>query len=1351
MRFLSWLYCLIVLGLLVWLGQLVMRGASTDPRALLDDAVRHSGGPELDIRRALSELEQALTAAENVHDDALVEQVLVARAKLLTSTGGLTQARSDLERVLTYYRPRSPAIEAALAEIVLKTGDVEDALARSDAILARDAAQPQAWGVKARALLAIAQGHIDQASRQTGMALAEEGYAKGQALMRQIAALERTDPNRSRLIQQLLDRLPGGARDGTGALLERLDLASDTLSQVPHAIAQSFHGVMDRELVLSYLSLLDDAGREDQAIDFAFAARGLPNVRDWPAFLTHLMHLLLDHGRAELAIELIGPEFGRLAAPDVEFYLAWCNALYSAQRWKGLGPVSNLVRVSGQPEHRAAADFFLGIAQTRQQLYDEAAVTLTRYVKRPSSQPVPGALAIAWQAIGEGYRTRGRFDEERATLIERVRLAPERYDGAGEAWERLSQLWLEARPPNRGAGFEALSHALRLLPARRAELEPRWRELGEQILISNRIDLAAERERLDRSNAALPSSTTNGYHILRHAELLYEGGNSSGAALACLKVLELYPDLLPAIDLYIDASLATGELETAARWLGRHVELAGLDTPTLARMTALPRERLGPEWTLELVRLDPAHTGRRAAADLLREQGRAVEALSYLQLIRGDELDHDGCLLAASLAHELGRTDEAYELLSRLPPELEVLSRALPLALSLGADARDARHLSIWMQMLDQKVEVDANELVTCADRMLLCGLPTSAVELCTLLDARPRWRSAGLFARLAQASLLAGDAEGALDHIERIAAYDSSGSAEIGRLVLAVEARAWNTLPTRIDELSATSFKPDRLCRAALLALSEQQLEARQMIAQGRADEAGEPLWMLLDAAAAALSGQPLQDAELGLDAQGVLYFGVGANRQPTRDPRALLVRLVAFASPDWRAWAVADLQRVEPASPGGMWPNFVAARGYMLLERPEETERLTKTGVKALPTFQPAWNLLEEAIAAQVKRPDHPKLVQLYESRRQALGFSPADRASELLMQARAHERKDHLQAALQAVEAALAIEPDRASALRTRAQLMRRRGEWRAAIDDFHRSLADAPPVSDSHPVAEFLELLDEAALAAPAIAASGAIEREVEFLAKRFELDPLVALRRARMVLPLAKLGEHSARALALDRLAEFRHRTGERALDELRPGSSRAWVTFLSSFDGDRARAFVAAELALQPGSIDLWRMLGHTAAEVGDLDEAIAAFETAQLMLPDGASARRLAELYGDRGDDIAVVRKAVVDAGMFERVKQSDPRLLWTLARALVRGKSADLNEGLGLLSQLWSARQPATEPEAVGRVGATFGIALCRRNQPEDRLRARDVLLEAAPTIADPTRKRMVEALARLAPLFQ
>mgnify|MGYP001606389914 CR=1 FL=1 len=171
-----------------------------------------------------------------------------------------------------------------------------------------------------------------------------------------------------------------------------------------------------------------------------------------------------------------------------------------------------------------------------------------------------------------------------------------------------------------------------------------------------------------------------------------------------------------------------------------------------------------------------------------------------------------------------------------------------------------------------------------------------------------------------------------------------------------------------------------------------------------------------------------------------------------------------------------------------------------------------------------------------------------------------------------------------------------------------------------------------------------------------------------------------------------------------------------------------------------------AELTLSPASVELWRKLAEVAQQIGKFDEAIEAAQTASRMLPDPDTARLLARLYSQRGDDIERVRAQVAEAARVSGTTPDERPLALALARALVHAERARLPEGLTLLQGLWETRDAELRPEEFVEIGSLYGLALCRRAEPADRITASNVLKEVAPLVTDPLRRSVLVAMASM-----
>jgi tetratricopeptide (TPR) repeat protein len=1347
MKPLTALYAALALALCLWLGFQWKQAIDAEPRTLLDEARRSMSGPDLDYRAALLGLGLALEAAEKEQDLALIEEVLTTRAELLRRTGGYLQARADLERVLTHLRPGSLSVEAQLAAIDLDAGAVEAALQRASAVLGKDRTQADAWGVRALALLRLAEARLEAARERAGMSSKASGDQPTDALLRRIAVLAPNDPARARRAEEFLALFPSAERDAARDALEELDDASALFAQVPEAIAESLRGSVRRDAMEAYVRLLADAGRKDLAADLGLCLVRTPWLSSYWPFQRDLMRALVDAGRAEAAMEVVPPDLGRRTAPDATFFGTWADAMYNAGRWRELVPISNHLRQWGEPDQRVSAWLYLGLAHAKLGNRDEALDALKRYVTRPPVEPFPGALALAWRTLAELYGSAADETAELAALRKSIAASNDLTAGVGDAWARLSELSWRQPGESRVLSVDDAAHALRLAPARRAQLEALWREHGELVASNSRFDIAAEARSLVERGLTIPEGRRTSYELVRMAELCLES-EAPGVALALARrVLTSFPGLMPALEVAADAYARSGAPLEAVDALRELLERSGPDEAVLARILELGEDALDGDRRADLVRLDPEGLGRRWAAEDLRDRGEVGEAVAGLQRVAPARLGDEGNLLLAQMLYDQGQYERAQTQLSRLSADADLLARALPLALHIGIAKRDDAHVSNLMRLLDAKVKVDGDALLDCVDHMLSLGNVAGARELVTRMQERGKLRTGALFVREAQVAMLLGELDTAAEALERALAYDESGAPELGLLLLHVERREWSALPRAVVELSQSGFSPTSMQYCAAAALGERVAEARAAATAADVLEDERMLWELLGAALSALGSESSLASESVAQLVRTEGFGVSAAGTIERDPRRLLSRLLALGHPSWTSWAIADLSRGTPPQPGTVWPSYLATQGLAWLGDTRTAESRARAIVEGWPSFAGGWDLLESVLQRELRRPDHPRLLRLVEERRAALGEPSRPTADLAIAEARLAEQRGDLDAALAAAESAVQLDPESAPAQRRLAQVLRKRGEWAAALAAFHAGMERARGgESDNVPVKEFLALCEEARVAS-AGALDRAVKLEVDFLAARFPTDPLTTLAQARAALREAADDPRGARARVDSLLADLRRRAEGTPLEHLRAGSAIEWAEFYAQLDPEGACELLEEELRFTPASVELWRALAQACERVGWLDRAAQAAETAVRMLPDAASARMLAVLSARRGDSLDTVQRHVDDARRVSGAAAEDRALTLAVARALMQGNSAKLAEAITLLERLWKERSASARPAELGEIGTWLALALCRRYDIADRARAAAIIDEARRHVVDPTQRNVLVALSGVA----
>ena len=1347
MRPLTAIYAALALVLCLWLGYQWKQAIDAEPRTLLDEARSAMSGPDLDYRAALRSLELALDAAEEEQDSALIEEVLITRAELLRRTGGYRQARADLERVLTHYNPSSLSVEAQLAAVDLDAGETSAALERASRVLSKDRTQPDAWGVRALALVRLAEERLVAARSQAGLTPTAGAGETTDTLLRRIAVLAPDDPARARKIEQLLGLFTADERESAREALDELDEASALFAQVPEAIAESLRGSVRRDAMEAYTRLLGDAGRPDLAADLGLCLVRTPWLSNYWPYQRDLMRSLVAAGRPEAAMEVVPPDLGRRTAPDATFFGAWADTMYHAGRWRELVPIANHLRQWGEPDQRVSAWLYLGIAHARQGRREEAKDALQRYVSRPPVEPFTGALALAWRTLAELHGVAGDEAAELAALRRAIGVSNDLTEGVGDAWARLAELAWRKGGEDRVLAIDDLANALRLAPARRQELESLWRERGELMAVTSRFEIAAETDSLLLRGISIPDGRRTSYELLRMAELALEREQPALALSLSRRTLNAFPGLMPALEVSADAYALVGAPLDSIDALRELLERAGPDEAVLARILELGDGALDGERRADLVRLDPEGLGRRWAAEDLRDRGEVGEAVAGLQRVPSARLGDEGNLLLAQMLYDQGQFERAQVQLARLNADVEVLARALPLALHIGIAKRDPAHVSSLLRLLDAKVKVDGPALLGCVDHMLTLRNVESARELVTRMQERVKLRTGELFVREAQIALLSGDFEAAEEALERAIAYDDSGAPEIGLLLLHVERREWSALPRAVVELSHSGFTPGPMQYCIAAALGERPGEARAAAATATLVEEERWLWDLLGASLSTLGSEsaPLRSevAELVL----VHGFGVASAGTIERDPRRILSRLLALGHPQWTAWAIADLSQVAPPTDGSLWPNYLATHGLAWMSDMRSAEARARALVEAWPSFPGGWDLLESVLQQDLRRPDHPRLLRVVEERRSALG-EPAQPTVELLVaEARLAEQRGDLDAALAAAQGAAALDAGSAPAQRRLAQVLRKRGDWAAALAAFRAGMEIASGgESDSVPVKEFVALCEEARVASAGVL-DRAVKLEIDFLVARFPTDPLPALAQARTALREVADDSRSGRARAYSLLADLRRRSDNVPLEHLRAGSAIEWAELIALFDPEGACDLLEAELADTPAAVDLWRALSLACDRVGRLDRAIDAARTAVRMLPDGASARRLAELAARRGDPLEKVQQLIDDARRVGGAAAEDRSLSFARARALMQGNSARLSEAIELLARLWQERSASARSAELGEIGTLYALALCRRYDLADRAKAAAVIDEARRHVADPTQRNVLVALSGVA----
>ncbi|HUR28163.1 MAG TPA: hypothetical protein VM509_08245 [Planctomycetota bacterium] len=1377
MKVTTWILVTLALIVLCAIGGLMLSGGRADPRDLLESAMRRFNGPEQDTAATLKELELALRSAESDNDGELAADILITRGRVLADAKAYGPARADLERALEHYRPGAVDIEIALVDLDERTGDLQAALARALRITEREPAQLEAWTHAGHILTRMSEERLAELESVCDANLSDADAARALGYARRAAGMDADDPLRVSQLTGLRSLFtPPDQTDSLRCLL-LVDQASAASSRARDALVRSFAGQLDPLAVRAYLDLLSRSGRTQDAVDFGLAVVPQRSINSSPQFMQRIARVLIDAGRPLAAHEAID-RLNRSSQGGQQFLETWSEALYKAQRWRPLLAVASLMHKAGDARGRSIAVFYMGIARSKINQLPGSGKALEIYLATDRIEPFPGALALAWRTLAEDCRAQGQVAKEREALQAAVALEP---DQDGSAWLRLFQILQEGGPDNLGQAEICLTRALCTLPKRTAELMPTWVDIGRKRMRASGTELELLLADQRKTGHVGPAPEAGPFELFRFAEM-HRDAKEPGAAAACARRLLLaYPGFLPALDILGDALRDMSDWDAAAQtWIERFRRDPS-DPFALRRLTRLPPATLTSRQLIELMQLDPENTGRLEVARTLMDEGRAEAALAGLLALPLEPLGDEGVMLASELLIATDKQQDALAMLARLGPQRRASSRAFELRLDAARLAGDEERLLEVVRDPPAGVKLDPAAMIQRVDGMLAHGQVAAARALLTLLDSKTETRTRDVLLRLATIALLDRDAVAVGEALDRAEAFDTRGSVAFGRVLAALESRVYTRLPLDVRALRETPFQPTRAQTAILSILDERQGDARRLIAEGKRQQPKDPHWNLLECALDVLAGKT-PDVSAIVDASGAdetLYLLRGGDRE--RDPRRLFAHLLALDDPDWRLWAVADYARLAPPVVGSLWATYEVGRGLSAAHFAVQAEKTWRGMLRVWPTFEPAWNGLEQVRLERLKRFDHPDMVRLRAERRRAVGSRPGEEAEELLTQAWAQELAGNLGGALDSVRGAVAQDPALTPAWFKLGQIAHRIPHWSEALDALKHAVRATDPAANSPVVEELVAVLREARAAAPADFPGELVRSELADLAARFSEDPSVALAQARAELDQEDISPAVRVARAYERLDRFRlhlddqaaihakepafalearafrpetlfaaaagYEPRRRSLDTLRPGSTGAWKDFYQSLEPARAEAFVRDELSRRPGNLELWRMLGETLIAQDRRAEATQLFELVARMVPDGQTHRALARLYAEAGADHAKVEASIAAAVTLEGRKAPDVDLLYARAKSLT-SSSAHLQEGVQVLESLWQQRD-----SAIGRIkdvdiGQLYGTTLVQRAEPADRLLATSLLQEVSAAITnDRARKNLVDALALLA----
>jgi len=1341
----TWLLLAAALGMLWVLFDVWRESHDRGAASLLKSANWRMSANPPDYPAAVRELDLAIRAAREQGETTVAADALEFRAKLFLERAQPAAARQDLLELLESYRPDDVGLLIRLAFVETSLGEFESALERCERVLALSPQTTHIEIIRGSALFSLGKAEIAQARELLEERLPDAESEAGVALAERIAALDEGDALHPALQHDLTSLFPAGHAASAQQSLEHALAAGRHWAAARRSWTRSLTNEVHQTAAFGLLDLFFRAGRMNPVIDLGQALRSYPKAISTNS-LQHIAIALDTQGRTGGAVRAIEVAVANDQDLPPDFLGRWCELTRRAKLWQRLTMAGWRYRVSGtQAGSQAivsAADCYLGIGYAKVKDQALGQKYLNAYTTSDQPEPFPGALAESFLALAELARAAGDSGGEQLALGQALSLDQ---DLGGDHWLRLSELQL-ASAESAPQIERSFAHALRLLPERSAELRPRWEEQGRLALLSQGRDIELLHRNLRSEGRWFPAREAGSYELYELARMHRKRGEPSGASETCDHLLRRYPRFPPALELLIEIQRGMGRTQRAVDLLLQRVELGGASTQTVQELRELQVDQLESDQVLRLMRSDPRHSGLLALAQSNYERGRGQLALAGLYQAGFEQLGDRGRLLAARSLCELGRWTEAHTLLREVAPSSAWFSEALQLRIRAGLALGQDELVSAAIDALASGAQLKSEWLLPSVTELLARKRNSDARAILFALDRNASSRTSEVVLRLAELDLCLGRVSEARESLLRLEALREDGASELGLLLAALRGRSFPECSALVQRLRETHFTPTPLQEAALLALQERPAEARSRARAGLLAHPTDPAWNLLAACIARLeqsaaSTPPALGETLRAQLAALLgEAGTGVGTGAALDPREILGVLIALESRLYPWWAFVRLDDAAFSS-APLLRMWLQARVLESAERPEFALLLLQRAIAVEPRFAAAYELAEQIESRREGEAGRDAVLALHAQRRAALGPRPGDEVEALVLEARAaSSRGEHAQA-LQLARAARDADPQSTLGRRELARALARTGANAAAAREYELLAERAAEPELVALVPEFLAALGRAAQAEALPAAARVAQ--IEALAVRLPRDPALALALAREDLAGSAASRPIGVGRAFARLERFRLLTAGEPLERLRADSTRAWFDFHLQLDPTRAERFVRDELALDPGLVELWLMLGEALEAQGRPRDALEQYEMLNNMLPDARAVRRAAALLADFGDEHARVSELVLLARRLGNLAGPDFELEFVLARSLVNTTGRPIDEGLDALAQLWERRAAGARFVSPATLGLRYGASLLVRAGAPDRARARTVLAEVLPTLGTAHERALCEAL--------
>ncbi|MCP5023296.1 MAG: hypothetical protein GY930_16190 [bacterium] len=1309
----------------------VLLGTPESPREVCARLEQTTQLPNFDKRNALRSLSRSLNHPTARGDDELTRRLFRLRANIHREMKSFNKARSDVERMQALSSEEDVDLELEAIQLQAETGKTTEALRRVIALAERHPDAPTVPQLRGKLEADNARDWNEQAKELADQCLVRSDAQLAFPIIDSLCAQHLTDPRRTQVLRELRCFFSNARADKLGRILDLCEVASQHNRAARAAYAQGLENEMTISGLMGLLKLLVESDRPDLAVDLGVSSRVFPEILKSPGSLMVLIHAMEELGQGQRAGQIVSEWPWQDTTAPKEFYREVSKLLYKTGRFGPLLRAAQALRSFGSDDVTVSY-FYVGHINGARSNYQNVMPLLSRFLNANTHGPVPGARSEAYRILAAGWAEQNQPQKALRALQGVIDsngiLVADDYLRLAEA-QRTSPTSLPILPETNWA------QAMMLAPERTEELMPMWKELGEHNFQSISPNFERFYTDLIRTGQSMTSKDVGPYTLyrigMRHLdEQRFRNADSISKAL-----LEDFPDLLPAIDLRLQALLSTKDTgHLGPNLLLKRLRMVGPDQKSKRMLAGFPIHRFSTEGQIELIRLDPIGTGRLRMAQWLFDQERYGKVELVLRSIPDHEDSFEVRVLRIKALFASGKYDQ-------------VIEKTKPL-LSHEIVGQDCQGLSLRSRLAKGDKHGFLNDLRTLlgtpprnnaarlqlAKELISKGWFQVAAPILTQLDSDSALRSSEVMELRALCASGANQTEQAQEFLSRAVPFFENGRIEMLQVILTAEAHDWPNLPLRIQRLNATNIRPTPLQEAGVVLLGADVQAGLEMTTHGLERHPGSMSWSLLHAAALSLTNSPSDfpprfGPQAGEQAR-VLLAGSGDSH---KDPRDTIAMLMAMDIAPWEVWVKQQALRMADTEPSNLWLGWIIAETQLRAGHLPDAKQTITSLIAGFPLCAPLWDHLFAVLnELHANDPLHPEILAARADQALAVSlreyFSPKQIALGLASQAMLQGHLDQSRARLERFLNATGPrgEPEVRWML---ARLLAEQGEFSRAINDFSAILLRSN-IQGLHPwIPEYLAWLDKASNENESSGTAPSVEnllQHLKALARRYPSDPHIALKR----LQLRAVSNERNTILAGDEaqlaLETIRSFVPDQSIDGLRVGSERTWMEYMLNLSPVLGEEYCRSALTLHPGNIDMWMGLSHALQAQGRIDETRAMISNLIQASDSSELHYRYASLLALAGEPAKTVHGHLTRADKLSGISGLSARNRFARAQTAMLHGVRNLDTVLSDLAQLWEGRDATAgevQPLELGRVYLT---ALILRHRKAD-LDTLDVVTEA------------------------